>query len=286
MFFGFHDAESYVKSSAEQGKMLLPNIGREDSSPVRSSPSDAVQQDVERRPDQYSEKQGERDEKRNGTCNKGGSELDASKPVLPKPSNLRRFHCSDLIRAAVELGWNKLKMRANPPVPIGGFYSSEDGVYVPPGNALIRRIASFLVSFSASKFPYRFPKLHGLFSEICSCCHRIRLVWLRGGARQLDIYPVYQTRSLQTVCQMNTRILARSRDIQKLVTDAPWCSMEDRYLFLLGWDLGSEWSADFGNSNNCGHIPSGVLRQYERGNLTPRLIVQQSTKRDPLASLP
>jgi hypothetical protein len=33
---------------------------------------------------------------------------------------------------------------------------------------------------SVSRFPYRYPRLHGLFLELCSFRHRIQLVCIRG----------------------------------------------------------------------------------------------------------
>ena len=136
-----------------------------------------------------------------------------------------------------------IKKRARSELPKEPFYLSGDGSYVPPyGNALSRRIASFLDQFSASGFPGAFPRLHGLSSELYSFRHRIRLVWQRGGSRPLQMGPLYGFASRPEEMAANTRTQARIRDIERLKLECPWASCEDGHLFLLGWDAGWESS--------------------------------------------
>jgi hypothetical protein len=103
---------------------------------------------------------------------------------------------------------------------------------------------------SVSKFPYRYPRLHGLFLELCSFLHRIPQVWRQGGTRRLEIGSVYQRQDDQISFRLNMQTQARIRDMQRLLVQVPWCSGEDCRLFLLGWNAGSEWRDGSGNPNN------------------------------------
>jgi hypothetical protein len=131
--------------------------------------------------------------------------------------------------------------------PTESFYLSEDGAYVPPRNRLYLRIATLLVGFSVSRLPYRFPRLHGLFSELRSFRQRIRLVWQRGESRPLQMGPLYRVDSQSGVMVENTRTQSRIRDIQRLKLECPWAACEDAHFFLLGWDAGWESSGAWGN---------------------------------------
>jgi hypothetical protein len=103
---------------------------------------------------------------------------------------------------------------------------------------------------SVSRFPYHYPRLHGLFLELCSFLHRIPLVWRQGGTRPLEIGSVYQRQDDQISFRVNMQTQARILDMQQLLASVPWCSGEDCQLFLLGWNAGSGWSDGLDNPNN------------------------------------
>jgi hypothetical protein len=105
---------------------------------------------------------------------------------------------------------------------------------------------------SASKFPWRFPVLHGLFCELRSFYHRIRLLWKRGHTRQLETGYIYQPSQIPEYLELNKRTQARTLGIQKLLSDFPWMSAEDCYPFLLGWDAGEEWCEHLNSVKNDG----------------------------------
>jgi len=101
------------------------------------------------------------------------------------------------------------------------------------------RTSNSMASLSVSKFPFRFPILHGLFLELRSFLHRSQLVWQRGGTRPLEIGSVYQRQDDQISFRVNMQTQARILDMQRLMASVPWCSGEDCQLFLLGWNAGS-----------------------------------------------
>jgi len=119
-----------------------------------------------------------------------------------------------------------------------------------PDNGQSPEIANPLAVPSVSKFPYRYPRLHGLFLEPCSFLHRIPLVWRQGGTRPLEIGSVYQRQDDQISFRVNMQTQARILDMQRLMASAPWCSGEDHQLFLLGWNAGSGWRDALDNPNN------------------------------------
>jgi hypothetical protein len=121
-------------------------------------------------------------------------------------------------------------------------------------------IANPSVLPSVSKFPFRFPRLHGLFWELCSFLHRIQLVWQRGGTRPLEIGSVYQRQDNQTSYRVNMQTRARILDMQRLLVNFPSCSGQDCQFFLLGWNAGSEWNDGLDNPDNS------VDRQYSSGS--------------------
>jgi hypothetical protein len=144
-----------------------------------------------------------------------------------------------------------IRRRARPETPTQGLCPSVNGAYVPPyGNALTRRIASFLDQFSASRFPYRFPRLHGFYLEFRSFRHRIALVYKQGESRRLKTYPVFQDQNDPADYVWNKQTLARMYDTQHLFEGSPWLSAEDLYLFQLGWDAG--WESHANNQENTG----------------------------------
>lgn len=120
------------------------------------------------------------------------------------------------------------------------------------------RNASLWEKLSASKFPFRHPVLHGSLFELRSFFHRILLLWRRGGTRSIEIGSVYQQQGAQQHLVRNKRTQARSRDIQKLLSDFPWLSGEDCHLFLMGWSAGSEWRSD---SDSCTAESNGETPQ-------------------------
>jgi hypothetical protein len=147
--------------------------------------------------------------------------------------------------------WIKKKARLELPKEPG--YLSKDGVYVSPyGNALTRRIATFLDQFLVSRFPYRFPKLRGLFSELRSFRHRIAPVCQRGESRPLQMGPLHRTDARSGAMVENTRKQSRIRGIERLRLEYPWAPCEDGYLFLLGWDAASESNDALGSLKTSG----------------------------------
>lgn len=147
-------------------------------------------------------------------------------------------------------------------------------------NVLSLQIAIGRVLHSASKFPFRHPRLHGLFLELRSFLHRILLVWRQGGTRPLEMGLVYQASDDQKSFHVNTRTQARIRDTQELLKRFPWCSGEDCQIFLLGWDSGSEWRgyADTSSKNvDRQHSPDLLCEGSAKGagNPMPRLAVRK-----------
>lgn len=139
-------------------------------------------------------------------------------------------------------------------LPTEPFYLSKNGVYVPPRNGRYLRIASLLAGFSISRLPYRFPRLHGLFLELCSFRHRIQLVWRRGGTCFLETGPVYQQTSLQSHPVLNRQTQLRTQGIQRLLSEYPWLSGEDCNLFLMGWNKGWKSCETLGTANSSGDM--------------------------------
>jgi hypothetical protein len=140
-----------------------------------------------------------------------------------------------------------IRKAAHPPLPKEPFYLNDDGVYDPPDNKLLRRIASFLDGLltSVSHFPSR--RLHRVFSELHSACYRIRLAWLREDNAPLDTGPAFQTAALQPAYSHRDS-LARIANTQRLTAANPWMSFEDARLFLMGWNKGFEWRGHTDNS--------------------------------------
>jgi hypothetical protein len=113
-----------------------------------------------------------------------------------------------------------------------------------------RKMSNLLERFSVSKLPFRRPVLYGLFLELRSFLHRIQALTKRGGTRPLEIGSVYQRLNAGPFPVLNKRTQARSRDIQKLLSDFPWLSSEDCHLFLTGWDSGREYSEVLGTARS------------------------------------
>jgi hypothetical protein len=103
-----------------------------------------------------------------------------------------------------------------------------------PNNGQSPEIANPSAVPSVSMFPCRYPRLHGLFLELCSFLHRIPLVWRQDGTRPLEIGSLYKRQDNQTSFRVNTQTQARIRDMQRLQAGIPWCSGEDCQFFLLG----------------------------------------------------
>jgi hypothetical protein len=114
------------------------------------------------------------------------------------------------------------------------------------------KTANFWERLSASKFPYRFPKLYGLVLEYRSLCGRILLLGKRGDVCQPRMGPIWETSELGHLTP-NMRTQVRIRDMQQTLSLYPWMSPEDWNLFLLGWDAGSEYSARAGRSDTQEH---------------------------------
>jgi hypothetical protein len=167
---------------------------------------------------------------------------------------------SKFVRSSIA-AW--IKKRARPELPTEAFYLSGAGAYVHPGNALIRRIATFLDQFSADRFGYSFPRLHELFSELCSFRHRIALVWRRGGSRPLQMGPLCRIDSQSGAVVENTRTQSRIRDIERLKMEYSWVSCEDGYLFLLGWDAGWGSSGALGSLETNGDAKDSLFLESQ-----------------------
>ncbi len=145
--------------------------------------------------------------------------------------------------------------------------------------------ASLLERLSVSRFPFRHPVLHGLLLELRSFRHRIRLLWQLGGTRLLETGSVYQQTSHPLYLVLNRQTRLRTLGIQHLLAEQPWVSGEDCRLFLMGWNKGWE-SSEASDMANSSEDMRGSFAYPDRGNSMPPLVVQQSTKRDPQASLP
>lgn len=281
--------------TGHRGSVSSPNVRREDLSPVCPLPSDAIEKHIKGSADDYTEEKRQRNEDRNHGCDHEGSKLHPPK-TIPNSGRTPVFHGLRSISLSRVSRW--IKKTARPELPTEPFYLSENGAYVLPGSVLIRQIANFLDQFSADRLGHSFPRLHGLFSELCSFRHRIRLVWQRGGNRPLQMGWLHRVDPQSGKVVENTRTQARTRDIGRLKDECPWMSCEDAYLFLLGWDFGWDLGFDLGwesNAHNRENTETSADSKNSfdsfgktprRGNLTPRLAVPQSTKCDRQSLLP
>lgn len=168
-------------------------------------------------------------------------------------------------------------------LPKEAFYLSEDGAYVPPRNGRYLRIANLLAGCSVSRLPYRLPRLYGLFLELRSFLHRIRLVWRRGGTCFLETGPVYQQTFLPSPLALNRQTQLRTHGIQRLLSDCPWLSGEDCYLFLMGWNVGWESCDGLDTAKSSADTGDSFTLQTEnaRQETMLRLAVQQWPKCGP-----
>jgi hypothetical protein len=141
--------------------------------------------------------------------------------------------------------------------------------------------SSFWERLSVSKFPYRHPVLYGSLLELRSFAHRIRSLVKRGDIRPVEIGFVFQQSPFQQHLVRNRRTQARTTDIQKLLSDCPWLSGEDCYLFLQGWIAGEEWHRSLGTAESGGYSRDLYSRSNSAtANATPPQATQQSTIRD------
>lgn len=106
--------------------------------------------------------------------------------------------------------------------------------------------------FSLSKLPYRFPVLYGLLLEFRSLHGRIQLLKQRGDICQPQMGFVWEKSALGHLTP-NRRTQARTRDTQQTLSLYPWMSPEDWNLFLIGWDMGSEYSVREGRADTPKH---------------------------------
>jgi hypothetical protein len=148
-----------------------------------------------------------------------------------------------------------------------------------------RQTASLFERLSASKFPFRHPILHGLLFELRSFRHRIQLLWQRGGTRLLETGSVYQQTGPPSCLVLNRQTQLRTQGIQRLLSECPWLSGEDCYLFLMGWNRGWESCEGLDTAKSSGDMRDSFAL-HGRGNVTPPQAVQQSTKHDPSNPFP
>jgi hypothetical protein len=130
------------------------------------------------------------------------------------------------------------------------------GACAPQHKARSPKRTSLLERLLVSKFRYRYPVLYGLFFELRSFLHSIQPVRKQGGTRSLEIGSVFQQQDAQPYLVRNMRTQARTRDIQKLLSDCPSLSAEDCHLFLRGLDAGQEYSESFDTAGSCGDMQS------------------------------
>jgi hypothetical protein len=71
----------------------------------------------------------------------------------------------------------------------------QGGACAQPHRVPSQKTASLLERLSVSKFPWRYPVLYGLIFELRTFYHRIRLLWIRGHIRPLEIGLTFQEAS-------------------------------------------------------------------------------------------
>lgn len=146
---------------------------------------------------------------------------------------------------------------------------------------LFLKNASLLERLSVSKFPYRHPVLYGSLLELRSFLHRIQSLRKQGDIRPAEIGLVYQQSPVRGYLVRNMRSQARTQGIRKLLCDSPWLTTEDYRLFLAGWESAEEWRARVGSAENSEYSQDlDSSSSSATGNLTPPIVVQQSTKHD------
>jgi hypothetical protein len=144
--------------------------------------------------------------------------------------------------------------------------------YVPvdsmPRRSLIARIRR------AIAWDCRWMLVRELLLELRSLLRRIRMIVFRGRVRVLDLGPEYGLHRETGHLVECSRTRGRRTCMRSIRAEAVRLSVEDRYLVLKGFELGSEWAYSNphfcrpqGESSDDGRIPCSIdLSKFRKGS--------------------